>query len=128
YLATGVATLPLCFWLGPWLLRQLTNKEYVVSGVVIGCIAATRFVQNLALLLQMTFAVHHRMAASLTMRVAGALVAVPVCWWAIRTGGMGGAAYGALASGIVFVLLQTFAPGGCFWLIRAARNEATRNG
>jgi O-antigen/teichoic acid export membrane protein len=124
FLCVGVLTLPFCYWLGPWLLVKFTNPEYRLSGGVITAIAATRFVQNLALLLQVIFSVHQQMGASMILRVLGALVTVPLCWWGVVTWDTPGAAYGALAGSIFFVLLQLFGPTGAFWLMQSARRNA----
>ena len=104
-------------------MRLLTSDKFALGGTVIVGLALARYIQCLGQLLQSFFAVHQRMGASLAFRVLGGLLVIPVCWFAVKWYGVTGAAWGVLASGVIYTLLVCLYPGGCLDLIRGARRE-----
>ncbi len=124
YLAFGLAALPIYWLWGEKLMRLLTNVDFVLPQGIVLCLAGARFMQCLGLLLQSFFAVHQRMGVTLAFRVVGGLIVVPVCWFAIRSYGVAGAAVGVLVGGILYTILVCAGPGGCLALIQTTRRAS----
>lgn len=123
YFALGVCVLPVCYFWGPWLLTLMTTADFQLSGVEITLIGLTRLLQGAFILVQIVFAVHQRMVSSLTLRILGALIAVPAIWIGVRAAGISGAAAGAALSSVAYMLLLLFGPAGAFWMIRDNRRR-----
>jgi O-antigen/teichoic acid export membrane protein len=122
----GTGTLLLgVYWLwGDVLTTWLTRSSYVLPTGTTMLIAVGRFLQCFALLVQMVFAVHERMTASLLFRLVGAGLTVPLCWMLVQRNGIDGAALGAALAGGVYLLILAVGPGGFVWLMRQTRREA----
>lgn len=121
YVVIGLASLPLCFAVGGPLLKLMTNPTYQLESSVIGLMALGRFLQGLVVLLQMMFAIHQRMQASLGLRILGALLTLPICYFAVKQAGVFGAAAGTAVAFALYLLLLVFGPNGCYWLVRETR-------
>jgi O-antigen/teichoic acid export membrane protein len=109
---------------GEQVLRLCTAAEFGVPWMVLVVLAAGRFLQGLSLLLQNFFAVHQMMSTSLGFRTVGAGLTLPICWVAIRGHGMYGAGLASAVSVVLYGVIVTFGPGGCFWLVRDARRRS----
>ncbi len=121
YAVVGVLMLVFYWGWGGWLTTLLTKKEYEMSATTTLIIAAGRFLQCFALLVQVVFAVHQKMTASLLFRVAGALLTVPLCWVLIDKWQIEGAAAGSALAGLVYLVILAIGPGGFVWLMLETR-------
>jgi len=133
YLLAGLAFLPVYAIWGPPLLVILTTRSFAMPAAIIIVLAIGRYVHCMDGFFRSAFSVHNKVDRLLWYRLAGALVAVPVCWFAVRWKGMAGAAGGMLVSMVIYTVMVSFGPGGCFWLFRddcrrfAARVAAVRS-
>jgi O-antigen/teichoic acid export membrane protein len=118
YCGLGLLIVPLYALWGEFAVRTLTNADFVLPATVLACIAASRFLQCLGLMMQPFFAVHQEMGSSLVFRLIGGLLVAPVCWWTVGRWGIAGAAGGVLASGTIYTLLVIVGPGGCWSLVQ----------
>jgi O-antigen/teichoic acid export membrane protein len=128
YVVVGIIGLGAFVLWGEQVLRLCTTAEFAVPWAVLVVLAAGRFLQGLSLLLQNFFAVHKLMTTSLGFRTAGAVLTLPICWVAIRGNGMYGAAIGSAVSVVLYGMIVSFGPGGCFWLVRDARRRTDVGG
>lgn len=106
---------------GQPLLRLLTSSDYMLDRGVLFFIALSRYVVFLGLLLHAFFKVHQRMSVLLTISAIGAVLIVPLSWFAVKWYGILGAAGGVLITGLIYCALMIFAPGGCLTLLRSVR-------
>jgi O-antigen/teichoic acid export membrane protein len=128
YVVVGTLGLGAFMLWGERVLRLCTTAEFAVPRAVLMALAAGRFLQGLSLLLQNFFAVHKLMTTSLGFRTAGAVLTLPICWIAIRSNGMYGAAVASAVSVVLYGMIVSFGPGGCFWLVRDARRRTDVGG
>lgn len=124
YCAAGLLIVPLYVLWGEFAVRMLTNADFVLPATVLACIAASRFLQCLGLMMQAFFAVHQEMGKSLAFRLVGGLLVAPICWWSVGRWGIPGAAGGVLVSGAIYTVLVIVGPGGCWSLIRRGSKNA----
>jgi len=124
YVVFGAMALPVYLLLGARLLTLLTNADFVLPSTTLLAIATARYMQSLGGVFDAFFAVHQRMANSLSFRLVGGLVVVPICWFAIQEYALLGAALGVLVASAIYILVACFGPGGCFHLVYTARREA----
>jgi O-antigen/teichoic acid export membrane protein len=124
YAAIGGAMLGFYWLWGGWLTTLLTQKAYEMSAYTTLLIALGRFLQCFALLVQVVFAVHQKMTASLLFRLAGAALTVPLCYVLIQKSQIDGAALGSAIAGFVYLLILALGPGGFVWLMLETRRQA----
>ena len=128
YALAGVLMLGFYWFWGGWLTTLLTQANYEMPATTTLIIAAGRFLQCFALLVQVVFAVHQKMTASLLFRLAGAALTVPVCWMLIEKWQIEGAAIGSALAGFVYLVVLAFGPGGFVWLMLETRRAAVAAG
>jgi O-antigen/teichoic acid export membrane protein len=119
YVVLGALALPVYLAWGPQLVVLLTSPEFAPTLGVVITLTLGRYIQCLTLLVQMFYAVHQKMAASLAFRIVGALLTIPICWFTTRAYGVFGAALGMLIAVGIYAILLSVGPGGCLWLVRA---------
>lgn len=125
HLVSGLLLIGIYAVSGPDLVVLLTTDDFQVSRRTVVALAAARLIQTISQALQPIFAVHERMDRLLWLRMIGAAATVAICWPMIARYGAFGAALGTLMAFSLYLLGLTFGPSGCFWLVRAARAEAS---
>ncbi len=126
YTIAGGLLLALYAAAGPAIVRLLTNPRYVPAYETILLLAVARYVQALAMVVELLFAVHQRMVPTVVYRTIGSLLTVTLCWLLAGRWQATGVALGTLIASVVYLLLLVAAPGGCVWmLLRSQRAAAT---
>jgi len=124
FLLIGIAVLGLYAMFGQQLVILLTTAKFVIPTHVLILLACCRMIQGVLDLVQMFFAVHQRIGALLLYRVLGAIITVPLCWFAISRYGILGAAIGSLVATLACAMLLCFCPNGVLHLVRGVRRKA----
>ncbi len=100
YLFTGVLAMPVYALFGPRLLTLLTATEFVLPTHTIVILAFARFVQMFGMLVQVFFNIHDRMGSALRFRAIGAVLMLPISWFAIAWPAIRSGASGTLTTKI----------------------------
>ncbi|MDY7010514.1 MAG: oligosaccharide flippase family protein [Planctomycetota bacterium] len=124
YLGIGASMLLVYGFWGRQLIVLLTSKGFALPLSIIMFLTLCRYVQCLGMLFQLFFAVHHQIKRLLWFRAIGAIITVPICWFAVRSYDITGAAVGALLAGTIYVALVCLGRGGCAWEILSSRSAA----
>ena len=124
YLAAGGLLLGLYAAAGPAIVRLLTNPRYVPGYETILLLAVARYVQALAMVLELLFAVHQRMVPTVIYRIIGSALTVALCWALAARWQAAGVALGTLAASVAYLVLLSAGPGGCVWMLRRAWRDA----
>ncbi|MCD4699921.1 MAG: oligosaccharide flippase family protein, partial [Phycisphaerae bacterium] len=124
YLSIGASMLLVYGFWGRQLMVLLTSKGFALPLSIIMFLAMCRYMQCLGMLLLLFFAVHHKIKRLLWFRAIGAVITVPICWFAVRSYGLTGAAVGGFLTGTIYVALVCLAPGGCVWEVLSIRSAA----
>ncbi len=126
YTIAGGLLLGLYTAAGPAIVRLLTNPRYVLAYETILLLALARYVQALAMVLELLFAVHQRMVPTVVYRIIGSILTVTLCWLLAGRWQATGVALGTLIASAAYLLLLTAAPGGCLWMVLRCRRAALR--
>lgn len=103
---------------GPRLIVLLTSGGFELPAATVLLLALGRYVQCVTFIIQMFFEVHQAMTSSLSFRLVGALMTVPVVWLAVHFyQSLLGAAVGVFVAVTIYVALLTLGPGGALWLV-----------
>jgi O-antigen/teichoic acid export membrane protein len=123
-LLLGLGLVGLYALFGRQLIVLLTSAEYALPTATVVLLAGGRYMQAFSQSLQPIFTVHHQMGKMLWFRMAGAALTLAICWWGIRHYGVLGAAGGSMVALTIYSLGLIFGPGGCWWMVAAARRQA----
>ncbi len=124
YTVAGGLLLGLYAAAGPGIVRLLTNPRYVLAYETILLLALARYVQALAMVLELLFAVHQRMVPTVVYRIIGSILTVTLCWLLAARWQATGVALGTLIASTAYLLLLIAAPGGCLWMVLRCRRAA----
>jgi O-antigen/teichoic acid export membrane protein len=132
YLAAGVAIVAGYAAFGPFLLRLLTSKAYVLSAGTLTLIAAARLLIFCSLTLHMFFKVHQQTRFLLLYSVIGGVIAVGIAWFLISAhhatedAAITAASLAVLITAVIYNLMLMFAPGGLWQLLCGVRSSLAR--
>lgn len=124
--AVGAVLLGVYGLFGPQLVSLVADESYVVGVGIIVTMAFARFMQNLAVLMELIFQVHHCTERAFALRAAGAALTLLLCGVGIYFMGFFGAALGTMIATVAYTMMLMLVPKGAFWLILDARRAALR--